>query len=785
MSSKKFGTKDLNTLIEELVVTDPDDKTKLIEEFYMLKKEFEKKPSVYKNNKSFINWKENDIRNWVESFKRETQRKDEKEQQYIRRQVFAMLKLEALVVVIKAMELTFKESHEVQILSVLLLMGKKFNQGRLAQILTGEGKSLIIAMLAALKVLEGKKVDVVTSSEVLAERDAQYSKFLSFYELLDVSVSHNIKNEDPVSGPKSCYLYDVVYGTVHTFQADILRDEYKLEGTLNRRYGDTVGGNENTVVIVDEVDSMLIDAHSASTLLAEETPGHEKLTYLLLMIWIELKKISTKQKKNKGKSKIDVQSYLERFITEIVNERDENRNSYLPEYLKDFALKSIPRWVNSAILALLVFKENHHYIISKGNIEPLDFRNTGIVQKKTHFSNGLHQFLQLQHKLKLTPENLMTNYLSNIGFFKRYRSSENNNIFGLTGTLGTEREQKLLAKIYELDFVFIPSNKPNQLEIRDPRLMKSKNKWIKEIIKSLKPEIDRDRAVLIICETIAMVEVIENELKTGLNNCKFVKYTRNDVVENQEFINEEIEKQTIILSTNLAGRGMDLKMNKEVQRNGGLHVCVAFLPINLRVQKQAFGRTARNGERGTAQLVLNYSVEVEKFGFDHEIANKIAKLQNSYRGNDFSKSKIEEYCKINDIPNTFDDFERYRNDKENKLLESAENEISKIEIKDELFKEFCSLIKSDIKDLKKDLPTLNAIEERWGIWLSDLDLSKSKSEIKTNFNEQFKEIILSQFANDEVILNANYLNQKCLKALTEGMIPTGILKFYNINLCNY
>jgi preprotein translocase subunit SecA len=136
----------------------------------------------------------------------------------------------------------------------------------------------------------------------------------------------------------------------------------------------------------------------------------------------------------------------------------------------------------------------------------------------------------------------MTNYLSNIGFFKRYRSSENNNILGLTGTLGTEREQKLLAKIYELDFVFIPSNKPNQLEIRDPRLMKSKNKWIKEIIKSLKPEIDRDRAVLIICETIAMVEVIENELKTGLNNCKFVKYTRNDVVENQEFINEEIEK---------------------------------------------------------------------------------------------------------------------------------------------------------------------------------------------------------------------------------------------------
>ena len=170
------------------MVTDPDDKTKLKEEFNNLNEEFEKTPSVFKNNKIFNNWDENDISNWVKSLKRETQRKDEKEQQNIRRRVFALLKLEALVVVIKAMELTFDKPHDVQILAVLLLMGKKNNEGRLAQILTGEGKSLIIAMLAALKVLEGKKVDVVTSSEVLAERDAQYSKFLSFFKLLDVSV---------------------------------------------------------------------------------------------------------------------------------------------------------------------------------------------------------------------------------------------------------------------------------------------------------------------------------------------------------------------------------------------------------------------------------------------------------------------------------------------------------------------------------------------------------------------------------------------------------------------
>ena len=100
-----------------------------------------------------------------------------------------------MIVVIKAMELTFGIPHDVQILSVLLLINKKLNKGRLAQIVTGEGKSLTISLLAALKVLEGRRVGIVTSSEVLAERDAKYG-FVDFFKLLDITVSHNIESED-------------------------------------------------------------------------------------------------------------------------------------------------------------------------------------------------------------------------------------------------------------------------------------------------------------------------------------------------------------------------------------------------------------------------------------------------------------------------------------------------------------------------------------------------------------------------------------------------------------
>ncbi len=183
----KISNKDFETLFQELIVTDSDDKTKLKEEFKTLKEQFYKTPSVYKNKNPFSLWTENDIRNWVTRFKKETHREDKKEQQNIRRQIFALLKFEAVIVVIKAMELTFGIPHDVQILSVLLLINKKLNKGRLAQIFTGEGKSLTISLLAALKVLEGRKVDIVTSSEVLAERDAKYG-FVDFFKLLDITV---------------------------------------------------------------------------------------------------------------------------------------------------------------------------------------------------------------------------------------------------------------------------------------------------------------------------------------------------------------------------------------------------------------------------------------------------------------------------------------------------------------------------------------------------------------------------------------------------------------------
>jgi preprotein translocase subunit SecA len=122
-------------------------------------------------------------------------------------------------------------------------------------------------------------------------------------------------------------------------------------------------------------------------------------------------------------------------------------------YLKTFALKKLPKWIKSAIKAKYEFKINHHYLIIDGNIVPIDYENTGVLQKGTHYSNGLHQFLQIKEQLMISDENLMTNYLSNVGYFNRFIKRDksdkilSNNIYGLSGTLGTEREIKLYIRV--------------------------------------------------------------------------------------------------------------------------------------------------------------------------------------------------------------------------------------------------------------------------------------------------------------------------------------------------
>ena len=685
--------------------------------------------------------------------------------------------LPEMVAVIKhAMLLHSKhEARTIQILAVLIMLNSREN-GRLAQIATGEGKSTTVAMLAVIKALQGKqtaeKVDVITSSPLLAKRDAEEQS--GFYSMFGLTVGDNGDEMPYSSGSKDCYTKDIVYGDSSNFQFDVLRDEYSFLGT---RAGRNFGS-----VIIDEVDSMLIDESAKIARLANSMPGMEYLEPLLTAIWHELDRLNKRFVKLEGKlhwvgqdfkvengvvkikgnedgdnallpvddpyeftKKHIIDNYINPLISEKENHIPENLKLRIPQHLRSFVVNQLPKWVDNAILAKTEYKEGHHYLINQDEnkierITPVDFSSTGIIQNSTTWSDGLHQFLQIKHGLKITPESLTTNFLSNMGYFRRYE----NKVYGLTGTLGSQDSQELLSKIYPVDVVKIPSYKEKQFLELPGIVAKHEQEWLERTLNNVIGEAKKNRAVLIICETINQAEQIYKGLDKNYISNRVKLYTRNDNDE-QKAVSHQIDAGEIIVATNLAGRGTDIKTSQVVEDNGGLHVCVTFLPSNLRVEEQAFGRTARQGKRGTAILIID----------EHKTKEQLNSLYPEYL-----------HKESNDIAIIKD----WRNKAESARLQKVkETEIEEIGRKDELFRRFCVLFK-DLKNIEDDQYKLSAVEERWGLWLKNID-NENQDIITKSIYEQFDDFsaqLLKEYKENRVIKNPYYYIAKTDSLIDEA-----------------
>ena len=179
----------------------------------------------------------------------------------------------------------------------------------------------------------------------------------------------------------------------------------------------------------------------------------------------------------------------------------------IPKYLFEYASSQMMTWCINAVYALLYYKENENYVINNGEIVPVDYRNTGVWQRNMTWGDGLHQFLQMKHDLPVKQINLTTNFLSNVSFFRRYKS----NIFGLSGTLGSESEQQLLRKLYTLNTINIPSYKIRKLKELEGVVSKDRKEWLDEITNRVIEKTKKGRAALVICETIANVEEIKRK----------------------------------------------------------------------------------------------------------------------------------------------------------------------------------------------------------------------------------------------------------------------------------
>ncbi|KAM9426350.1 uncharacterized protein KZ484_018525 [Pholidichthys leucotaenia] len=464
--------------------------------------------------------------------------------------------------------------------------------GRLIQVGTGEGKSCIIAMFAAYQALRGKKVDIMCSSSVLAERDL--NEWETFYKDLKISVACNANKFD--ENLKKCYECQVVYGTAEQFAGDWLKQRFQRM--------DVFGQREFQCAIVDEVDSLMLDKGNHVVYLGSDMPALQHLNPLLAFIWATVNQCS--------KIYSDKDSVLRAAAEEVKHKlhftpcelSKAKSRCYIPGFCLNLVQAKLKIWIENAYKAKTMTKD-HEYIIEKHGIVPVDYSSTGVIENYMEWTDGLHQFLQMKHESKINGMTAITNYMSNVGLLQKYQK-DGNQIYGMSGTLGEKAEINTLEKIYKgIKTCVIPSFKRRKLFEVEGVVVEDESTWTDTIsdvvIEQTKPTTYRDpRAVLIICETIKRAKDINRQLQDKVKTSLYI----NNNMDNSAIFSKKLEAGEVIIATNLAGRGTDLKVSDEINTAGGLFVVQTFLPKNARVEAQAFGRTARQGSPGSGQLIV-------------------------------------------------------------------------------------------------------------------------------------------------------------------------------------
>ncbi|XP_063914647.1 uncharacterized protein LOC135131053 [Zophobas morio] len=587
-----------------------------------------------------------------------------------------------------------------QILSVIIFLHGNRVQGRLSQIKTGEGKTNIVALLAIVKCLQGHTVDVLTSSPILAQEGVDETRtLLSVFGLTVATNNRPTDDESKYTG--ACYEADVLYGTIGNFQFDYLKESLDGDDVRHKRKFD--------IVILDEVDSMLIDNGGHVAKLANPYPGMECLRYVYLEIW---KKLHDAENEYVEETQREIQKiidsyddlkeaevrYAEYEKRRLAKEREILKGkirasgpidmSFVPEHLKTYVSSQLETWMKNAIHAKYSCKEHKQYRLitdksGEKKIAPVDYLNTGVTMRNTIWSKGLHQFVQIKHNLQLTFETLTSSFVSNIGYIKLYKSE---NIYGMTGTLGSRAEQELLSSIYDVDYAKIPTFRRKNFE-ELAGIVVDDEIWASQVAIEILAKTDDARAVLAIFETQDDLFEVEHNLR--ILQPEGVRIRLYSSEEHADQTKERANVGDVILATNIAGRGTNFKTTKVVEGNGGLHVMVGFLPVNLRVEGQAFGRTSRQGNNGTAQLILRKS-ETEQIGM-----------------------KGDENINFVAIKDKRDQLERER------LYQIRHGLVKELTFKDELYRLFADLH----RELKRNKSTeeydyvLKDLKEFWANWL--------------------------------------------------------------------
>jgi len=464
--------------------------------------------------------------------------------------------------------------------------GIVLHEGRIAEMKTGEGKTLAATMPLYLNALEGKGCHVVTVNDYLAGRDAEWMG--PIYDFLGLSVGvivHGLDDDER----REAYAADITYGTNNEFGFDYLRDNMKfsLEEYVQREFN---------YAIVDEVDSILIDEARTPLIISGASEESTDKYYKINQIIPRLKKEQDYVIEEKSRTVVLTEegvAHVEGFLNV--------KNLYEPRNIE------IVHHVNQALKAHTLFRRDVDYLVKDGEVIIVD-EFTGRVMPGRRYSDGLHQALEAKEKVKIERENQTLASITFQNYFRMYKK-----LAGMTGTADTEATE--FKKIYNLEVVVVPTNMPMIRDDENDLIYKTEREKINAVIEEVKALNNAKRPVLIGTISIEKSELLSKYLtRAGIKH--YVLNAKNHEKE-AEIVAQAGQAGMVTISTNMAGRGTDIKLGEGVAELGGLHILGTERHESRRIDNQLRGRAGRQGDQGSSRFYLSLEDDLLRiFGAD-------------------------------------------------------------------------------------------------------------------------------------------------------------------------
>ncbi|MDO8512219.1 MAG: preprotein translocase subunit SecA [bacterium] len=469
---------------------------------------------------------------------------------------------------------------------VQVMGGIILHQGNISEMKTGEGKTLVSTMPIVLNALYGKGVHLVTANEYLAKRDADWMG--KIYQALGLSVGVTAHGQTSAE-KRAAYASDITYGTNNEFGFDYLRDNmaYRVEEKVQR---------ELQYAIVDEVDSILID--EARTPLIISAPDEESSKQ-----YAEFARIAPQLEKEKH-YEVDEK---ERAVT-LTDEGISRVEKILGvENIYGSGEVKVVHHLEQALRAMALYKRDVDYVVKEGEVMIVD-SFTGRLMPGRRYSEGLHQAIEAKEGVKVQQESRTMATITFQNYFRLYKK-----LAGMTGTAKTSEEE--FQKVYNLDVLVVPTNKNLIRNDQADRIYRTELGKFRNVVKEIKERNKAGQPVLVGTVAIEKSELLSNMLiREGVKH--EVLNAKNHARE-AEIVANAGQKDSVTISTNMAGRGTDIKLGEGVREVGGLHIIGTERHEARRIDNQLRGRAGRQGDPGSSQFFISAEDDVMRiFGAD-------------------------------------------------------------------------------------------------------------------------------------------------------------------------